>query len=752
MLTESSATQQGEPLIAAKNRIQTGPVPGWVAACPFRADFKAGPDGHVTYLLFDRQIHAGLHQTHVHAALRLETMQAVRNESPWRLDFEPGQEQITLHWIKTRRGGAQFVHDNLSSARVVEAQDRPVLLLMLEDVRPGDILEWCYTVENRPLLLPDHCACLFTLPAGAPVGKFHFSVRFNPSRPMQWKSSAPEWQPVKTPDNGEVCWAWTRENYPGLRPEENTPDWLMAHPWIQISDWPDWGTVAAAFAEAWPEDEADATAGKIAGEIAAAKGGSLQQAEKAVRLVQDEYRHLAVHGELDGQPPAPPGVVARRRYGDGKDLSFLLWHLLKRLGVPARLVLVNTNLRQSVAGLLAAPGLFNHLLVEYQAGGATHWADAAGKRPLDYGLGLPVDGRSSRLVEPPASSAPDSVCELTESILLDTSGAWSLLAVVVAARGSPAGVLRRELEREGLEGLAKKRLRDCADRFSNARRAGPLEYRDDPEANEFFLAEIFEIKGFLVPDPKSKQYKLDLANDHIANFLKAPGAGPRRTLFALPHPCNIMHTVELHSVALPPAVVQQRSVETGYLQFNRLRKTLAGNWTMTLSLSTLASAVPPEDLDEHRETLQEIREQSAWSLLVPAGDSRPRQRGDFGALPVAWQPAVSIPGRSRLRPQPPPDPAVGNEDPKIAVARENGAAPPDVPASAESDTKFKRRKRNRRKRDTEPVTRWHIMAACGLGLILIVLVVLAAKNADRWQIFKRRPPPPATPVNAEPVQ
>jgi hypothetical protein len=767
MVAESSVTQPVESLMAAKDRIQMGPVPGWVDSCPFRIDFKAKEAGHVTYLLLDQQIHARLRQTYFHVALRLDTMQAVQDESPWRLDFDPRHQQITLHSIKTWRGGAQFDHANLSSARVVDRQaagstqqDRLALLLMLEDIRPGDVLEWCYTVESRTLLLPEHCASIFTLPAGAPVGKFYFSLLFNPSRPMRWRSSVPEWQPVRKQNNGEVLWIWTRDNYPGLRPEENTPDWHIAHPWIQVSDCPDWGTIAAAFAEAWKEEEEDATVREIAGEIAAGEGSLVEQTERAIQMVQDEYRHLAVNWELDGQPPMPPGVVARRRYGDCKDLSFLLAHLLKRLGVPARLVLVNTVLRKSIAELLPAPGVFNHLLVECQVGGETRWVDATLKgqgggslnQIIDnYGAGLPIAGSSSHLIEPPSGSVWNSALDLKESILLDTSGAWSRLAVVVAARGSHAEALRQELESEGLEALAKKRLRLCADRFIRARRVGPLEYRDDRAANEFFLAEIFEIKDFLTLDPESKWYKLDLTNDYAASFLKEPDAGPRRAPFALPHPCNIVHTIELHSVALSPAIVQKRSIESGCLCFTRLRKTLAGYWTMKLTLSTLADAVPPGSLDEHRETIREIRAQSAWSILVPPGDPRPDQRGDFGALPVSWDPAFSMPAPSEPRPLP------GNGAPPNAAAAAaglaNGAATPSRSTSAPPQApKLKRRKRNHRKRDTEPAARWHIIAGCTVAVVLIVIVFLVARNADGWwHIFKVRPEPPSTPLNSLPA-
>ncbi len=772
MVTDSSAMQHGEFLIAAKDRIQTGPVPGWVDACPFRMDFNANQDGHVTHLLFDRQVHAELRQTYFHVALRLDTMQAVQSESPWRLDFEPRHQQITLHWIKTRRGGAQFDHANLSSIRVVDrqhagsvSQDRLTLLLMLEDVRPGDVLEWCYTVESRPLLLPDNCAAMFTLPAGVPVGKFYFSVIFNPARPMRWKSSVPEWQPVETRENDGTLWVWTQDNYPGLQLEENAPDWHVPYPWIQVSDCADWERIAAAFTEAWPEEEDDATVREIAAEIVAGEGDILHQADRAIQMVQDEFRHLAVNWELDGQPPMPPGMVSRRRYGDCKDLCFLLAHLLRRLGVPARLVLVNTALRKTVAELLPAPGVFNHLLVEYEIRGATRWVDATLQRQgggslnrvmRDYGAGLPIAAAGSQLVEPPAGSAPGSVYELNESILIDTSGSWSWLAVVVAARGSHAEDLRRALESEGLEAFAKKRLRRCADRFVNARRVSPMEYRDDRAANEFFLAEVFEIKDFLIPDPKSKWFKLEITNDYADNGLKEPGTGPRRAPFALPHPCNIVHTIELHSVSLPPAVVQQRSVETDYLHFTRQRKTLAGAWTMVLVLSTLSDVVPPECVDEHRESLRKILSQSTWSLLLPPGDPRPHQRGDFGALPTSLEPAALIPEPVRplvgawtgRRPLPRSDAASGNGAHKNAAAavdlenEEEEEAQPDSPNP--TAPRLKRQRRARRKRDPKTAMRKNIIAGCVIVLTLVMIVVFVTKYADRWSAkFRPQAPAPA---------
>jgi transglutaminase-like putative cysteine protease len=743
-VTDHSTVRPEKPLLVANEKIRLGPVPDWVKLYSFSCDFAGDAGASITHLLFEQQIHAELHQTVFHGARRLQTAQAVQEQSPWHLDFDARQERVILHWIKTRRDGKQFEHTNLSSARVVDESavgaagpGRMTLALMLEDVRPGDIVEWCYTIETRRLILPQVCAALFRMPAEAPVGKFYFSAQFNPERHMQWKAWKPEWKPTEQKEGGEVCWIWTRENYEGFHAEDNSPGWLMAYPWIQISDCGDWERVAAAFVEAWKNRNENTAAGLVT----PSGGEILEQIARIIRIVQDEYRFLPADGELDGELPTPAGVVARRRYGSGKDLSFLLIDLLKQLQIPARPVLVNTTLRRSLAGLLPSPGLFNHLLVEYEVGGETRWADVAGEQQAGgYGAGLTAGGLRSGLMESPDEADGRNVCELKETILLDTTGSWSWLEVVVAARGVQAEALRRELESEGLEAFARKRLRQYENRFNKARRMGELKYRDDRTANEFFLAEVFEINDFLVLEPKSKCCRLEMSNNFIADFLQKPGGGPRRMPFGLPYPCHIAHTIELYSVTLPPMASQQLSVGTNFLRFMHHRRAHTGNWTLKLMLSTLADAVPPEALDEHSHALKKIQAQSVWSLLLPVGESRPHQRGDFGTLPEKWTPMVftrpparaATPGAITTAP-------TTTSKPATAILA-TGATEP-------KKTGRRRHKHCRRKDGRELEARRMIPLACFLGLTLIIIVVVVARYADNWNIFQTHTPHISLPEN-----
>jgi hypothetical protein len=687
MLLETKAPVTAAGVVSAQERVRIGPAPAWIVPCAFDLHFKPQQTEHVTYLCVNQQVNAESRQTFVHMALRLETMQAVQRESQWRLQFEPRTQSVTLHSIKIRRGEQGFEHARLEEFRLLQREEGLegyvidgwfTLLLVLEDVRPGDVLAWSYTIESQPRLLPENCACFFGSPDGVPVGKYSFSLRFNDSRPMKWKSSSEFLVPAESRENGQVLWVWTGENHVAFKQEESTPEWYISYPWVQVSDCPDWKTVAGAIADTWKEDAEDATLAEIAKDLTAKGTDVLPQIEAALELVQDQCRYLSVNLELGGHVPTAAGLVARRRFGDCKDLSFLLVQLLRRLGVSARPVLVNSTLRKSIVSMLPMPSVFNHVVVEYTVRGERRWVDATlrhqGGGPLsrcipDYGVGLPLDSNALDLVEPPAGSVQPGSYELRESILLDTAGGPSLLGVVLMAKGYQAELLRLELEHRGPEELAKERLQICASRFFNAKRVAECETRDDRVENQFMLAETFEVEGFLGPSENPGFCSVTLRNNLVLTTLplpeQLPDKAPRRTPLALPYPCDLVHTIEVQSSALRPFNNQRWNVESPFLKFSRNHRSLVGYWSVTLNLSTLTDVVPTDQIDQYRRTVETIWEQSMWSLHIEVGVPRPRRRSDFGSLPSV--PKAATP-QSRLSVAHDPVRGLGAAEPASAAS------------------------------------------------------------------------------------
>lgn len=658
---------QEDLLTTAKERLTFGPAPNWVRSCPIRPDFKAKQSGHQTYLLVDRQINAESRQSFVHIALRLETLQGVHRHSQWRVDFDPAAQSVCIHSVMVHRGNLHQERAKPDSFHIVNRDSGAdhvdtegiAALSLLEDIRPGDILEWSYTIHEPAPILPQYATAMFTAPPGAPVGRLQFAIRFHQSMAMKWKSSSEDFFPDEAFEQSQNVWTWTRENHPGSLPEDNTPEWFIDYPWVQVSDCPDWESISTALAGAWQDDAPDPALAEIARKIARDHDNVPRQIEEAIQFVQDEFRVLPADTASFLQRPASSGLVLRRRFGDSKDLAFLLCRLLQRLQVTARPILVNRVWRQSIASLLPMP-LFDHAVVEYQVRGETRWVDPTAKRQgggslnrviRDFGAGLPVSP-SSPLADAPDTAAQNSLYELRELILLDTSGAPSWLSITITARGSQAEELRREFEADGAAAVARKRFQQCVARFNTVRRIGEMEYRDDRAANVFLLAEGFEISGFLSNDAKPGLCKLTIPNDYLAGVLKMPDLETRRTPFALPFPSNIVHTIEVHCVALPPGILQTREIESPFINFSRFRKSLAGDWTTKYTISTLTDAIPADQVEPYRNTLRDIRAEASWSLLAPVGQPRPHQRGDFGKIPESWEkasqqnaPAVALPFR-----------------------------------------------------------------------------------------------------------
>jgi hypothetical protein len=631
-------------------------------------------------------------------------LQGVHRNSQWRLNFEPQSESVAIHAITTHRGNQRIENALPEKFHIVNREagadhldiEGISALILLEDVRPGDILEWSYTIQERAPLLAEYAACMFTTPPAAPIGRFHFAVRFHQGRPMKWKSSSDELTPHEELDKADIVWIWNRENYPGNWVEENTPEWFIDYPWMQVSDCPDWETISTALAASWKDDSEDSGLAQVAQKITRDHNNVNARIERAIEMVQDEFR--AIPGDLVSmlQPPAAPALVQRRHFGDAKDLAFLLVRLLQALQITARPILVNTTWRKSLANLLPMP-LFDHALVEYQVRGETRWVDPTTKRQgggalnrviKDFAVGLPVSP-SSRLTRTPDLGAQTSLYELKELILLDTSGSPSWLSITVTARGVHAETLRREFEAENVEVIARKRLQQCTARFNNARRIGSLEFHDDRAANVFVLAEGFEISDFLVSDAKPGLLKLSVPNDFLLTTLKMPDADTRRTPFALPYPCNISHTIEVHCLALSTGILQTRDVDSEFVHYSRFRKTLAGDWTTNYTLSTCADSVPPDQVEEYRKTLREIRTDAAWALLVPVGQARPHQRGSFGKLPDAWEqaaqgaaPAVALPFRPPERPAPSPNVKTSKPIQPLATAPVTPSRAREMPSGA----------------------------------------------------------------------
>jgi hypothetical protein len=228
--------------------------------------------------------------------------------------------------------------------------------------------------------------------------------------------------------------------------------------------------------------------------------------------------------------------------------------------------------------------------------------------------------------------------------------------VAVRAEGVQADQLRNEFQAHSQEELNQRNLQRCADRFGWARRVRRLKFHDDRVKNRFFMAEIFEIHKFMRTTADPKKWSFETPSHWIKKTLTQPDPTPRRSPFALSHPCQILHSIEIRTpsvgttmnLPLEPKV----SVDSEFVQFWRRRRVGSGSWTMEFSLTTCADAVPPEKIAKHQRDVQQIWNAAVCQLTLPRGVKKPAAGPEFGELRLtAPSPSDPIPEERGDAPQ-----------------------------------------------------------------------------------------------------
>ena len=499
----------------------------------------------------------------------------------------------------------------------------------------------------------------------------------------------------------------------------------------------------------WSKQEAGDTLDEIVAEFEKLESNLPSRIEKAIRLIQDDYRYLSVNLEFGGQVPTPPQIVARRRYGDCKDLSFLLVNLLRRLGIQARPVLVHAGLRRSIGDVLPTPEVFNHVIVEFEAEGNRRWVDVTMKRQgggafhrvvPDFGLGLPVDSAATGLIEPPQTAGQSNLFQLHETVLLDTRGAPSLVALVVRAEGDQAERFRHQFETMGVEEMARQELQNCANRFGRATRIGLLEHRDDRAVNQFFLAQVFEINGFLRQSSRQNQCYFPLPSHWITGVLLKPDKKERRTPFALPFPCQVVHILEVESPAITPDFRSESgsrgALQNPFVQFNRTINFGYGYWMAKFSLNVMADSVPADQIEKHRQFVEDVWKESLLHLYLPLGYARPVQKRGFGVLP---DPSVTIIPATKSEPPPIRDGAAHgteNELKDSTVDRhDDNATPQSLPRGTDpfllqQEHRHWHKPKNRSKTSL-------LLITIGIAYVVFCLIVLLLRLAHHRPLIER---------------
>lgn len=553
------------PQLGLARDYSSGEAPAWVQRVALDATTVMPVaelrDG-VYYLLSDEQvrIEGADRQVFYHFASRAINDKGLDQVASISIGFDPAYQSLTLHAINVIRKGRVIPKLATATVRVLQRETqlearifdgRKTANVFLEDVRVGDIVEYAYTVRGvNPVFGGRHFGGLemgWSVPVAHRFGRL-LVPHGSPLKLVHHKTSL---RPVERDQEAYREYVWDVRTLAPIKVDGDAPGWYHAYPWVQWSEFGDWGDVAR-----WAEPlyrtpaELSPALQAVVGRIAAASTDSAERLVETLQFVQREIRYLGVEIGAGSHAPSAPDLVFKRRFGDCKDKTLLTITLLQALGIEAYPALVSTAMLRGIRDLQPSPGAFNHVIVQARIGDQHYWLDPT-RAPQsgtiktifqpDFGQALLVSNTTHELSSMEAKLAARV---LTRRIVAEFNSRNGLdkplnFTLTTHTEGAAAESLRNAMSSRNHEEMQKQYLNFYAHYYPGIEMAAPLEVADNPQTNRLSVIERYRIKDFWKHSEEKKHYEATGYVPDLEDFMRRPRSTLRTDPLQLAHPVDI---------------------------------------------------------------------------------------------------------------------------------------------------------------------------------------------------------------------
>ncbi|MEP9402338.1 DUF3857 domain-containing protein [Sphingomonas silueang] len=441
------------------------PAPAWIAPAPTAPAADAENTPPLALLDLQHRIENGQLWSYVRQQTRIVSNEMLSQAATLTLPWAPDKGDLIVHSLAILRGGQRI--DLLAKGQKfvvlrreqsLEQRELTGILtatMAVEGLEVGDTLDLAVSITARDGALGGRVQDVMALMA-APMRVGAGRARFS------WPTAAaPRWkifaegvsaEPVRNGAYSELTIPLPLAKQKEM--PEDAPTRYRRPPLIELATFADWGDVSRTFAPLYATEGVIASGTPLAAEVAAiqkADATPIGRAQRALEVVQDKIRYLAVGMDGGNYVPQKPQRTWDVRYGDCKAKTLLLLGMLRAMGIEAEAVLANVGQGDFVPERLPSAAAFNHVFVRAIIDGRSYWLDGTGSNARIADIGntpgvgwvLPLRGGGAEplRIETHADAVPiiDLTIDADESGAVDLPSALKLKAVV---HGGLAGMLR----------------------------------------------------------------------------------------------------------------------------------------------------------------------------------------------------------------------------------------------------------------------------------------------------------------------
>lgn len=384
----AGAVLAASPAYAA-DELKFGAFPSWVAPQPIPQKATNAAEAPVAVLLNDTQIRLepGKITQFTELAIKLQTpdgLSAGNIAFPW----QPSLDTVTVNKLHILRDGK--VIDVLKSGQTFTVARRETNMeaatldgtltanIQPEGLQVGDIINLAVTTERVDPVMKGHVESTYALWNGVTVEKGHVRISWPTGLKLFTRQTENLPQPKQSTHDGWNSLELSARDLEPLLLPKAAPMRFRVGRAGEASDFKSWSQVADLMAPLYKEAAVVPKAGPLRDEVEKIRRESkseIERAEKALQLVEDRVRYVALLMGLGGYVPASAEATWSRRFGDCKAKTALLVALLHELGVEAEPVAVHSTSGDMLPQRLPMVGYFDHVIVRARIGGTTYWLD-----------------------------------------------------------------------------------------------------------------------------------------------------------------------------------------------------------------------------------------------------------------------------------------------------------------------------------------------------------------------------------------
>lgn len=626
-------------------------IPEWVKKGDFSyPENKKGKQG-AECLLYERQVYIDKKEEFTHVVNYLNSTPAVQNHSTISIEYDPSYQSISLHDIAIWRKKEKINKQSTARMELIQPETesghfeyngKKELLIFLDDVKKGDIIEFSYTRKGQNPVFQGKFDKSFFLSFSTFIKKGNFSV-FNVNKERSIKihtKNADHITIAKKEQDGVTEWSWQIENWEPRKIEEETPSWHVEYPIISFTEFADWHDVALWGTELFHFFNED-TRGleEIVNEI---KKDPSNEILHAIRFVQDDIRYLAFEFGSNSHKPRSPSETLRLGYGDCKDKTALLMAILKLLGIESTPVLVNTYLKEHLKDWNPSPFWFNHVILQIKINEKLFWIDPTSSHQggdllhiacHPYQKGLLLHEETIALSNMPKSNVKSTIskrstfefCNSEEDLTLETQHFYT---------GLEADNIRNYILANELSEISEDFLSYFSKRFGKIIELSPIQVDDDRVKNVIKIITKYKVENCFEINSEKTAKTYTFQSHYIQDNYFYKIDKMRKTPLAISYPCNFKHKIFLINNESPSwgELLPKCEIETEEFAYSRDLHKNDEFLCISYSFCAKKDHVSVDNLSSYIDSLDEVADNEGLVLTLPIPTFQPEEQSYFNMV------------------------------------------------------------------------------------------------------------------------